>query len=88
MFENILRERMRDNLVRIAVRSSPDDLVYESNVLVVVRRADLGIIREVSKAAIDAMEITGPEEISPTTVTEGDALEKIFLSGGSDFTSK
>jgi len=87
-FEEILRERIKDNLVRVIARSSPDDLVYESNVLVVVRKADLDTIREVSRSAIDAMEITGLEGISPMTVTEGDTLEKIFLSGGSDFISK
>jgi len=88
MFENILRERIKDDLVRVIARSSPDDLVYESNVLVVVRKADLDTIREVSRSAIDAMEITGLKGISPMTVTEGDTLEKIFLSGGSDFISK
>jgi len=71
-FEEILRERMGDNLVRIVARSSPDDLVYESNVLVVVRKADMNTIREVSRAAIDAMEATGVEGISPMTVEEGD----------------
>jgi len=79
-FEGILRERIKDNLVRIIARSSPDDLVYESNVLVVVKRADLDTIREVSRAALDAMETTGIEGISPMTVEEGDRAEEAFFS--------
>ncbi len=74
-FEEILRDRLGDNLVRIIARSSPDDLVYESNVLVVVRRADLSTVREVSRAALDAMEQTGLEGISPMTVREGELGE-------------
>ena len=79
-FEEILRDRLGDNLVRIIARSSPDDLVYESNVLVVVRRADLDTVRKVSRAALDAMEQTGLEGISPMTVREGDPIEGAFFS--------
>ena len=74
-FERILRDKLGDNLVRIIARSSPEDLVYESNVLVVVRRADLKALREVSRAALEAMERTGLEGISPMTVEEGELDE-------------
>jgi hypothetical protein len=77
-FEEILRERIGDRFIRLVARSSPDDLVYESNVAVVVRKADLSTMREVSRAALDAMEDTGMEGLSPITISEGDPMEHEF----------
>jgi hypothetical protein len=77
-FEEILRERIGDRFIRLAARPSPDDLVYESNVAVVVRKADLNTMREVSRAALDAMEDTGIEGLSPITISEGDQMEHEF----------
>jgi len=77
-FEEILRERIGDRFIRLVARSSPDDLVYESNVAVVVRKADLSTMREVSRAALDAMEDTGTEGLSPITISEGDPMEHEF----------
>ncbi|MGC9021309.1 MAG: hypothetical protein ACP5KE_08905 [Candidatus Methanodesulfokora sp.] len=78
-FEEILRDRLRGKLVRIIARS-PDDLIYESNVAVVVKRADFETVREVNRAALDAMEETGLEGLSPITISEGDRIEEAFLS--------
>jgi len=77
-FEEILRERIGDRFIRLVARSSPDDLVYESNVAVVVRKADLSTMREVSRAALDAMEDTEIEGLSPITISEGDPMEHEF----------
>jgi hypothetical protein len=77
-FEEILRERIGDRFIRLVARPSPDDLVYESNVAVVVRKADLNTMREVSRAALDAMEDTGIEGLSPITISEGDPMEHEF----------
>ncbi|MGY0287672.1 MAG: hypothetical protein ACUX7D_02715 [Candidatus Methanodesulfokora washburnensis] len=77
-FEEILRERIGDRFIRLVARSSPDDLVYESNVAVIVRKADLSTMREVSRAALDAMEDTGMEGLSPITISEGDPMEHEF----------
>jgi len=77
-FEEILRERIGDRFIRLVARPSPDDLVYESNVAVVVREADLNTIREVSRAALDAMEEVGIEGLSPITIPEGDPMEHEF----------
>jgi len=77
-FEEILRERIGDRFIRLVARPSPDDLVYESNVAVVVRKADLNTIREVSRAALDAMEEVGMEGLSPITISEGDPMEHEF----------
>ena len=77
-FEEILRERIGDRFIRLVARPSPDDLVYESNVAVVVRKADLSTMREVSRAALDAMEDTGMEGLSPITISEGDPMEHEF----------
>jgi hypothetical protein len=77
-FEEILRERIGDRFIRLVARPSPDDLVYESNVAVVVRKADLNTIREVSRAALDAMEEVGIEGLSPITIPEGDPMEHEF----------
>jgi hypothetical protein len=77
-FEEILRERIGDRFIRLVARSSPDDLVYESNVAVVVRKADLSTMREVSRAALDAMDDTGMEGLSPITISEGDPMEHEF----------
>ena len=77
-FEEILRERIGGRFIRLVARSSPDDLVYESNVAVVVRKADLSTMREVSRAALDAMEDTGMEGLSPITISEGDPMEHEF----------
>jgi len=78
-FEEILRDRLRGKLVRIIARL-PDDLIYESNVAVVVKRADFETVREVNRAALDAMEETGLEGLSPITISEGDRIEEAFLS--------
>jgi len=77
-FEEILRERIGDRFIRLVARPSPDDLVYESNVAVVVSKADLNTMREVSRAALDAMEDTGIEGLSPITISEGDSMEHEF----------
>jgi hypothetical protein len=77
-FEEILRERIGDRFIRLVARPSPDDLVYESNVAVVVREADLNTMREVSRAALDAMEEVGIEGLSPITISEGDPMEHEF----------
>jgi hypothetical protein len=77
-FEEILRERIGDRFIRLVARPSPDDLVYESNVAVVVRKADLNTMREVSRAALDAMEEVGMEGLSPITISEGDPMEHEF----------
>jgi hypothetical protein len=77
-FEEILRERIGDRFIRLVARPSPDDLVYESNVAVVVRKADLNTMREVSRAALDAMEEVGIEGLSPITISEGDPMEHEF----------
>ena len=73
-----MRERIGDRFIRLVARPSPDDLVYESNVAVVVRKADLSTMREVSRAALDAMEDTGMEGLSPITISEGDPMEHEF----------
>jgi ethanolamine utilization protein EutP (predicted NTPase) len=78
-FEEILRERIGDRFIRLVARPSPDDLVYESNVAVVVRKADLNTMREVSRAALDAMEEVGMEGLSPITISEGDPIEISFM---------
>ncbi|WP_052568174.1 hypothetical protein [Candidatus Korarchaeum cryptofilum] len=77
-FEEILRERIGDRIVRIIARSSPEDLIYGSNVAVVVERADTDLTREVSRAALDAMEEVGMEGLSPITISEGDPMEHEF----------
>jgi hypothetical protein len=77
-FEEILRERIGDRIVRIIARSSPDDLIYGSNVAVVVERTDADLTREVSRAALDAMEEVGIEGLSPITIPEGDPMEHEF----------
>jgi hypothetical protein len=77
-FEEILRERIGDRIVRIIARSSPDDLIYGSNVAVVVEKADADLTKEVSRAALDAMEDTGMEGLSPITISEGDPMEHEF----------
>ncbi|MGC8933449.1 MAG: hypothetical protein ACP5LQ_09235, partial [Candidatus Methanodesulfokora sp.] len=79
-FEEILRDRLGGRLVRIVARS-PDDLIYESNVAVVVKRADFETVREVNRAALDAMEETGLEGLSPITISEGDRIEDEFEQG-------
>ena len=77
-FEEILRERIGDRIVRIIARSSPEDLIYGSNVAVVVERGDTDLTREVSRAALDAMEEVGMEGLSPITISEGDPMEHEF----------
>ena len=77
-FEEILRERIGEEFIKLVARPSPDDLVYESNVAVVVKRADLSTLREVSRAALDAMEEIGIDGLSPITIAEGDPMEHEF----------
>ena len=77
-FEEILRERIGEEFIKLLARPSPDDLVYESNVAVVVKRADLNTMREVSRAALDAMEEVGIDGLSPITISEGDPIEHEF----------
>ncbi len=78
-FEDILRERIGEKIVRIIARSSPDDLIYGSNVAIVVEKADAHLIKEVSRAALDAMEEIGVDGLSPITITEGDPMEHAFM---------
>jgi len=81
MFEGIISSRLKNRLVRIIARSSPNDLIYESNVVVVVDKADIEVIREVGKAALEAMEKTGVEGLNPITISEGDkVVEDMFRS--------
>ncbi|RLG53572.1 MAG: hypothetical protein DRN99_06495 [Thermoproteota archaeon] len=78
-FEAELKQRLRSRLKGIIARSSSDDLVYESNVLVVVDRADLEAIRAVVEAASAAQERTGLEGLSPMTVSQEDRhVIKVF----------
>ena len=70
MFEGIISSRLKNRLVRIIARSSPNDLIYESNVVVVVDKADIEVIREVGKAALEAMEKTGVEGLNPITISK------------------
>ena len=77
-FEAELKQRLRSRLKGIIARSSSDDLVYESNVLV-VDRADLEAIRAVVEAASAAQERTGLEGLSPMTVPQEDRhVIKVF----------
>ena len=74
-FEDLLRKKLGDRLIRIIARSSPDDLVYESNVAVVVDKADLSAARAVSEAALKAMEETRIDGLNPITVSKDEEHE-------------
>ncbi|RLG51246.1 MAG: hypothetical protein DRN96_05735 [Thermoproteota archaeon] len=76
-FERLLRAKLGSRLRKVIARSSPDDMVYESNVLVIVDKADLSAMRAVAKAALEAQEKTGLEGLSPMT-TEEDLMGEEF----------
>jgi Fe-S oxidoreductase len=71
-FEDELVKRLGGRLRRVVARSSPDDLVYESNVFVFVDSVDMDVMREVAKAALEVQKRLGMEGLSPMTVREGE----------------
>jgi len=74
-FEDELVKRLGGRLRRVVARSSPDDLVYESNVFVFVDSVDMDVMREVAKAALEVQKRLGMEGLSPMTVREGEILD-------------
>ncbi len=68
-FKADLLERFGDSLLKIVALYSPNDRVYESNVLVVVKKGDQETVERVIEAAIEAERSMGLEGvISPLVV--------------------
>ncbi len=79
-FTRKLREVFGDRLLRVIALPSPDDQVYESNVLVVLRKASLDDVSKVVEVAVES-----GERINPLVVDEGDeAVMKFLAAGGRD----
>ena len=79
-FAENLRRAFGDRLLRVIALPSPDDQVYESNVLVVLRKASLDDVSKVVEVAVES-----GERINPLVVDEGDeAVMKFLAAGGRD----
>ncbi len=82
-FKADLLERFGDSLLKIVALYSPNDRIYESNVLVVVKKGDQETVERVIEAAIEAERSMGLEGvISPLVV---DPEERRIIEGFEGF---
>ncbi len=75
-FISRLEDSFKDRLVSVIALPSPEDSLYDSNVLVMLDKLKQGDLREVASLA--------PDEVSPLVVPKEDreAVEAFFLRGG------
>jgi len=71
-FSDELEAELGDRLLRIIALPSPDDLVYESNVLVVVKEANSETVKLVGRLALKAQEKVGASGLNFLVVSEQD----------------
>ncbi|MGC8933523.1 MAG: hypothetical protein ACP5LQ_09605, partial [Candidatus Methanodesulfokora sp.] len=84
ILESKLSSRLGEDLLMIAALEEEEPLIYESNVLVVVRERREDIIDEVIRAKREAEKEMGDVvTISPLIVTQGDPAIDIFLKATS-----
>ncbi len=76
-----LRETYGDRLVRVVALPSPDQEVYESNVLVVLDRYSSEDMEKVVELALEVNDRINPLVASKDEV---DALEAFYWTGGKD----
>ena len=75
-FISRLEDSFKNRLVSVIALPSPEDSLYDSNVLVMLDKLKQGDLREVASLA--------PDEVSPLVVPKEDreAVEAFFLRGG------
>ena len=69
-FSDELEKELGEELLRVMALPSPDDLVYESNVLIVVREARPEVVKLVSRLALMAQERVGVSGLNFLVVSE------------------
>ncbi len=80
LFAEKLSSRLGDRLVMVAALDEEEPLLYESNVLVVVRERDEGVVSEVLRVKREVERELGERvTISPLITTPDDPAVEAFL---------
>ncbi len=83
-FREELESVLGSELIRLVALPSSNSLVYESNVLVVVREASLKTISKVSEAALKAQMKAGVTGLNPLTISESEEWIKKAFEGAEE----
>ncbi len=80
IFAEKLSSKLGDRLVMVAALDEEEPLLYESNVLVVVRERDEGVVSEVLRAKREVEREFGERvSISPLITTPDDPIVEAFM---------